>query len=99
MFGLGFTEILVVLTVALLVFGPKRLPEIARTLGKTMGELRRTLDDVKFEMSQAELEGRKGEESKLPNDRASSPKDAKEPVPEKSESTPADAANLTDEQD
>ena len=58
MFGLGFTEILVILTVALLVFGPKRLPEMARTLGKTMGELRRTLDDVKFEISQAETEER-----------------------------------------
>ena len=51
MFGFGFSEIVLILIVALLVFGPKRLPEIARTLGKTMGELRRTLDDIKHEVN------------------------------------------------
>ena len=51
MFGFGFSEIVVILVVALLVFGPKRLPEIARTLGKSMGELRRTLDDIKHEVN------------------------------------------------
>ena len=56
MFGLGFTEILVVLTVALLVFGPKRLPEIARTLGKSMAELRRTVDEVRYEISRTDIE-------------------------------------------
>lgn len=51
MFGLSFSEILIVLVVALLVFGPARLPEIARTLGKTMGELRRAMDEVRFEFN------------------------------------------------
>jgi sec-independent protein translocase protein TatB len=50
MFGLGFSEILLILVVALLVFGPKRLPEIAQSLGRALGEFRRTLDDVKREM-------------------------------------------------
>lgn len=89
MFGLGFTEILVVLTVALLVFGPKRLPEIARTLGKTMGELRRTLDDVKYEISQAEMEERQREREELPQ---STTKELAEPAsaePEKT-SSPSD---------
>lgn len=49
MFGLGFGEVLVILVVALLVFGPERLPELARTLGKTMAELRRAMDEVKTE--------------------------------------------------
>lgn len=41
MFGLGTSEILVILLVALLVLGPQKLPGLARTLGKTLGEFRR----------------------------------------------------------
>ena len=41
MFGIGSTELLVLLVVALLVLGPKNLPKIAHTLGRAMGEFRR----------------------------------------------------------
>ena len=41
MFGIGSGEILVILIVALLVLGPDKLPSMAKTLGKGMGELRR----------------------------------------------------------
>ncbi len=41
MFGIGGTEILVILVVALMVLGPKSVPQIAKTLGKALGEFRR----------------------------------------------------------
>lgn len=41
MFGIGGTELLVILVVALIVLGPKSVPQIARTLGKAMGEFRK----------------------------------------------------------
>lgn len=47
MFGLGVPEILFILVIALIVFGPKRLPEIGRSLGKTLGEFRKATDDLK----------------------------------------------------
>ena len=47
MFDLGIQELIVIFIVALLVFGPKRLPELGRTLGKAMGELRRAVQGVK----------------------------------------------------
>ena len=47
MFSLGTTEILVILVVALLVIGPSKLPDVARTLGKGMAEFRRMSSDVK----------------------------------------------------
>lgn len=46
MFGIGMTELLVILVVALVVLGPSRLPEVARTLGKALGELKRQSSDV-----------------------------------------------------
>ena len=47
MFGGGITEIGFLLFLAFLVFGPKKLPEIARTLGKGMAELRRASNELK----------------------------------------------------
>jgi TatA/E family protein of Tat protein translocase len=48
MFGnIGFPELLVILTIALLIFGPRKLPEIGRSIGKAMREFRRTSDEIK----------------------------------------------------
>ncbi len=47
MFNLGAGEIALILVVALLVLGPKRLPELARGLGKFMREFRRQTDEVR----------------------------------------------------
>ena len=47
MFGLGTGEILLILLVVLLLFGAKRLPELARGLGKGINEFRDAVDDSK----------------------------------------------------
>lgn len=47
MFGIGTGEILVILLIALLILGPKELPKVARTIGKTMRELQRTKDEIR----------------------------------------------------
>lgn len=46
MFGLGFWEVLLILAVALLVFGPARLPGLARSLGRGLREFRRASSDL-----------------------------------------------------
>lgn len=47
MFGLGVPELIFILVLALLIFGPKRLPEIGRTLGRGMAEFRKASNDLK----------------------------------------------------
>ena len=44
---IGFQELVLILIIALLVFGPKKLPELGRSLGKTLAEFRRASNDIK----------------------------------------------------
>lgn len=54
MFGIGTGELLVLLVLALLVLGPERMPGLARDIGKTVGDLRRTSDELKQEFMSAD---------------------------------------------
>lgn len=48
MFGnIGFPELIIIFAIALLVFGPKKLPEVGRSIGRALREFRRTSDELK----------------------------------------------------
>ena len=51
MFDIGFTELLVIGVVALVVIGPERLPRVARTVGILMGRMQRYVADVKADIN------------------------------------------------
>jgi len=76
-------ELLLILAVALIVLGPKKLPEIARSLGRGLAEFRRTTDEVKREIHAAEADL----DDSMPDEPAPPP--AKETIREDS-TTPAD---------
>lgn len=56
MFGIGPMELVVIVVVALLIFGPQKLPELARTLGKGLAELRRASNDLRQSLALDELQ-------------------------------------------
>ena len=47
MFGIGTSEILIILLIAILVLGPKEIPKIARTIGRGMRQLQRAKDELR----------------------------------------------------
>ncbi len=69
MFGIGTSEILIILLIALLILGPKEIPKVARTIGRGLRELQRAKDDlsktIEFEMNEEEYgsHSKKREES------------------------------------
>lgn len=50
MFGIGMPEMILILAVALIVIGPKKLPDLAKSLGKAMGEFKKATRDLKESM-------------------------------------------------
>lgn len=54
MFGIGMPELLIILVVALIVVGPKKLPDMAKSLGKGLSQFRKAADEIKEEFSEHE---------------------------------------------
>ena len=50
MFNIGPTELIIILVLALIVFGPARLPEIGRSIGRSLREFRRASDEIRGEI-------------------------------------------------
>lgn len=51
MFGIGMTEMIVIAVIALIFIGPDQIPEVARTVGRFLNDLRRSTDDIKRQFS------------------------------------------------
>lgn len=52
--SLGFAEMAIIFVIALIVFGPRKLPELGRSLGTAMREFRRSLNEIQRELEDAD---------------------------------------------
>ncbi len=57
MFGIGFQEMLIILVVVLIFFGPKRLPDLAKSLGKGIAEFKKASEEIRKGIDEAVKEG------------------------------------------
>jgi TatA/E family protein of Tat protein translocase len=73
MFGIGMPEMLVILALALIIIGPKKLPDLAKSLGRTMREFKKATSEFKETI---QLEGELSEVKETFNDISSEVKDA-----------------------
>ena len=93
MFGVGMQEVIVILVVALIVIGPKKLPDLARALGRAIGEFKRAADDLKEDL---DINGLKEERDRLVQEisRARAAQDVTPPI----DAQPAAPANAPEEE-
>ncbi len=82
MFGIGIPEILIILVVALLVLGPQKLPELAKALGKAMGEFKRATRDLRETMDLDNLDVTDSSSKEKDKKEEEEPKDSKKRDPE-----------------
>lgn len=88
MFGIGFQEMLVILLVVLIFFGPKRLPDLAKSLGKGIAEFKKASDEV-----------RRGIDEVVREESADSTDSQEEQKPKPGEGEPSPRAENPDPQD
>jgi sec-independent protein translocase protein TatA len=77
MFGLGFGELVVIVIVLLLVFGAKRLPEIGKALGQSLGEFKSATELGLQNADEVKTKGAKPKSAKSPKKKKSTSKKKK----------------------
>jgi len=92
-FGLGVTEVLVILIVAFLLFGPQQLPEVGRQVGKAVKGFKDATDDIRKSV-EPELNLMQAEMKSVEQDLESSMKEAEESIKKSAENPDAEVKKV-----
>ena len=89
MFGsIGMPELVIILVIALVIFGPRKLPELGRSLGKSLGEFKRASNELRNTLEEeVRVEEQKEQRAKLQAEQASAV-EAAQPITPGSTGTP-----------
>jgi Tat protein translocase TatB subunit len=99
-FGIGMTELLVILVIGLLILGPKRLPDLARSLGRGLAEFRRASTDIRREFLDAAEEVRVDpEDLSLDEPKPEQPEAGPSPEQKPREGTPSEPGSTASAND
>jgi len=99
MFDIGFSELVVIAIVALIVIGPERLPKVARTMGHLFGRMQRYVNDVKADISrEMELDELKKMQASM-EDAARSMRDSVDSVNKEVSETESELSKLAHDAD
>ena len=93
MFGIGFPELLLIMAIALIVLGPKRLPDLAKALGRGFSEFKKATEELKQTFEAEAREAREPIESAA---KLVPPGSIKDPYPAEA-NIPSDASADTDQ--
>jgi TatA/E family protein of Tat protein translocase len=90
MFGpIGMPELLIILTLALIIFGPRKLPELGRSLGKSLGEFKRASNELRNTLEEeVRVEEQRDQKAKLQSEQSSAIAASAQPITPGSTGTP-----------
>ena len=90
MFGIGFPELLMIMAIALIVLGPKRLPDIAKALGRGLAEFKRASEELK-QTFEAEVRSQETDKTTPPPVKLTPPGAMPTPYPDKANAVDSDS--------
>lgn len=91
--SVGMPELIIILVIALIIFGPRKLPELGRSLGKSIGEFRKASNELKSTLEEEiRLEEQKEQRAKMEAEQASAVAAAAPPPPAATDPTIAPPA-------